>query len=72
MLCDSEWISCAEALPEPGFDVLCHFDGKIFVGHFAYGQWRTGDSVQGPLADADDRLRECDNWMPLPEPPEQP
>jgi len=70
MLDNSDWRSCDDDLPEPGFDVLCYFGGSLFIGHYAYGQWRTGDYVQGPLADDDDALRECDHWMPLPDYPE--
>lgn len=52
-----EWISASERLPEPGVDVLCHFDGELYVGYWE-GDWQDTE-----------HWRDCDYWMPLPEKP---
>jgi len=54
-----EWIPASERLPENGVEVLCCFEGRMYVGYYKDGDWQ------------DERYwSDCTHWMPLPKKPE--
>lgn len=55
------WIPVSERMPEGGVDVLAYCDGSFYVGYTDGGQWQD-----------EENFRDCEYWMPLPEPPQQP
>lgn len=49
----SEWIPVSERRPEVGQEILCFFEGEMYLGR--YVDWPNWN--------------DCTHWMPLPEPP---
>jgi hypothetical protein len=50
------WIPVSERRPEVGQEILCFFEGEMYLGR--YVDWPNWN--------------DCTHWMPLPEPPECP
>ena len=55
-LADTRWIPVSERRPEVGQEILCFFEGEMYLGRYVpWPNWT-----------------DCTHWMPLPEPPECP
>lgn len=64
------WISCSERMPDDGRHVIILCDGAFVL----YAQYRDGeffDIVRNGDEFFETQSRNVNDWMPLPEPPQQ-